>query len=203
MPPKASVKGKQLDMDSVSTEFSQSSDINIFVDRFLEHPDFPKFVCDLLYPVNKGRYIQFPNDDGSWDVEEDPNIKFPDTLWETVFDETGEGTFFKTEGHEPTQMYDSGNLVPYRVNGLSKDKSQRMFGRLQAHYLVFDDWHIRDGVFSAPWDSSLSQANSGGNSARRGIIFDSMYSSSARTTTDTAGRTEPQNRLMRIWLRKG
>jgi len=168
-----------------------------------------KNYIDQIYPINKGRYIQFPNDDGSWDVEEDPNIKFPDTLWETVFDD--EGTFFRTEwgteNGEPVQIYDNDELKLYRIDGLSKSVNQRMTGDINmgdARSLILStagNWQGALTISSIYGPSS--RPDGGAGAGYYGIRFENNLSPSARTTTNTAGRTEPQNRLMKIWLRTG
>jgi len=145
------------------------------------------------YPVGE-RYIQYPEPDGTFDSNKSPETKFGGE-WVCIF--ADEGTFFKTEGHEPAQIYDNNVLVSYRVNGLSKDKSQRLYGHVSGNCNVWNPPH--GGVHLHSGSNGIS-GGSGGSPAAT-IHFMSERSPSARTTTDTAGRTEPQNRLMKIWER--
>jgi len=158
-------------------------------------------------PVNS-TYIQFPHmEDGVYEGfrEEDEPAELFGGVWFQMFEE--EGSFFKTEGHEPAQIYDNNELKDYRIDGLSKSVNQRMTG-------AYDSGNGNSGARAVGGSSSGAITikrvagtllyNSVSWSAQYiiGFDLDSKDSPSARTTTDTAGRTEPQNRLIRIWKRE-
>jgi len=138
------------------------------------------------------KYIQLSNPDGTWNSDEAPENKFGG-LWSLIL--ANEGTFFKTEGHEPAQIYDNNVLEAYRINGLSKAINQRITGSVtnNIHMGAVGAGALNQNHYHTAGDNRTSGFRWGT------ITFDNATSPSARTTTDTAGRTEPQNRLMRIW----
>lgn len=171
-----------------------------------EFGGFKKQVVDLLYPIGE-RYIQLPEPNGTFSDAKSPEVKFGGE-WACIFDT--EGAFFKTEGHEPTQYYKNNVLTPYRdANGLAEDKVQIMSGTLGRSSLNNCGWsrntdYKGTGVFATPSGTdgtSSVHGLSSGNYLRVHPTFNSRLSPNAKTTLNTNGRTEPVNRLMRIWER--
>lgn len=149
-------------------------------------------IIEKLYPIGE-RYIQLPEPDGTFSSAKSPEVKFGGE-WVCIFDD--EGVFFKTEGYEPANFYKNNVLTSYRTNGLSEDKMQRLYGRIS--FKAQPQWG-REGVFASSY--TYAERHESGKSGGQMLIFNSTESQYARTTTDTAGRTEPTNRLMRIWER--
>ena len=146
-----------------------------------------------VYPINS-KYTQLSNPDGTWNPNDDPEVQFGG-LWELLF--ANEGTFFKTEGYEPENIYEAGSLIPYRDNnGLSKDKMQRMLGHNAGgrYTSVSSNWF--GGIYYR-----LQSAVYGAGSSRAIQLWGINPGLITRATFSVDGRTEPANRLMRIWRR--
>ena len=180
-------------------DLNASADINQLMENIRVLKDEAKSVItDMFYPAGKGKYIQLSEPDGTFDEDEEPEVKFGGT-WVLIFDD--EGTFFKTEGHEPAQIYDSGELEDYRINGLRKDKSQLIYGSAMSRSIRGDVASLADGVFYWTVETGTSSVGTSTSGTALRFHFLSRLSPNARTTVDYEGRTEPQNRLMRIWKR--
>ena len=162
------------------------------------------YPLENLYPIGE-RYIQLPEPDGSFPAAKSPENKFGGE-WVCIFDD--EGVFFRTEWtDEPEEYYNSGSLVPYRVDGLSEDKMQRLYGNILNHgpggfNRNFNSSNItQSGAIYMHTFSGDRYSSGSGDSVARGLRFESSLSPYSKTTADTDGRTEPKNRLMRIWER--
>ena len=168
-----------------------------------EFGGFKEQVVDLLYPVGE-RYIQLPEPDGTFSSAKSPEVKFGGE-WACIFDE--EGVFFKTEGHEPTQYYKADSdgtptLTPYRNdNGLAEDKIQYITGDLRI-------WGAAAGPSSSYGTGQVKFIQNTGNRYSSGVggnaplfTISPIYSPYNKSTSNLDGRTEPTNRLMRIWER--
>jgi hypothetical protein len=155
-------------------------------------------IINTIYPVGITIH-QYPNNNGTWNSDEEPDVLFPGTTWEKQFND--EGIFFKTEGYEPTNIYDNGSLVSYRIDGLSKDKVQRMTGYVRFNAPGRDQGTSANGVFSRDALGRKTSTSSSGNRGIDDLYFNTASSPSARTTENTDERSEPQNRLFRIWKR--
>jgi len=117
---------------------------------------------------------------GTWNDADKPEIKFGGT-WELIHNT--EGVFFRTEG----SIFESSRLI----NGLQKQDWKGQYwssfnqGYQHPEYFMGKDMVTPQGnVFSGYWSAP-------GNVLK------------VRWQTDSEAEIRPNNRLMRIWLRKG
>jgi len=185
-------------------DLNSSADIN----QLMANIDYLKerlenYPLENLYTIGE-RYIQLPEPDGTFSSAKSPEFKFGGE-WACIFDE--EGVFFKTEGHEPTQYYKADSagtptLTPYRnANGLAEDKIQYITGDLRI-------WGAAAGPSSSYGTGQVRFIQNTGNRYRSGVggnaplfTISPIYSPYNKSTSNLDGRTEPTNRLMRIWER--
>jgi len=153
-------------------------------------------------PVNS-TYIQFPHmEDGVYEGfrEEDEPAELFGGVWFQMFEE--EGSFFKTEGYEPEEIYENKSLISSRdpLTEISKDRTQLTLGMAR-----FSHTGLNSSNGAMDHEQSITTSLAAVGSAvtvLRHLYFNSSWSNNSRTTTNTAGRTEPQNRLIRIWKRE-
>ena len=185
-------------------DLNSSADIN----QLMANIDYLKerlenYPLENLYTIGE-RYIQLPEPDGTFSSAKSPEFKFGGE-WACIFDE--EGVFFKTEGHEPTQYYKADSagtptLTPYRnANGLAEDKIQYITGDLRI-------WGAAAGPSSSYGTGQVRFIQNTGNRYSSGVggnaplfTISPIYSPYNKSTSNLDGRTEPTNRLMRIWER--
>jgi len=135
---------------------------------------------DELYPIGRGKYIQFPDALGNFETLEDPNFKFPNTVWEKMF--STEGVFFRTEG------------------GLSSES--RATNKIQPHAFQAHEhrWYFDHDNRGTGGSARFIRQVLGYSTFRDTEV---IRSKDGYGTVSISAETRPQNRLMIIWLRTG
>lgn len=148
------------------------------------HEAILKIIQDKIMPIG-ATYIQFAEDDGTFDASKSPEKLFGGT-WQLKYNT--ESVFFRTEG----SLSEEG-----RSNGIQQDAMQKLTGTIhtyntQEHRIIMDG----TGCFSIESGGGYgSNSDTGLLQVSQGVKFDN--SKQARTSTEN--RTK--NRKIRIYKR--
>jgi hypothetical protein len=138
-------------------------------------------IMDQMYPVGV-TYIQFADETGTFNANEEPGNLFAGTTWAEMFG--GDGVFFKTTGHDGAMA---------RIDGLQGDAIRNITGK-------FHD--LGEGP---PWASGAFSVDSYRSNPYTPNDPDStntpVYSLDASRVVPTDTYNHPRNRLIKVWKR--
>ena len=162
-------------------------------------------LVDYMYPVGS-TYEQYPSVASNIESTAFPTTETPASLyggtWSEIWDT--ESVFFRTEGTD-VAFTDNGSAATARVNGLAKDKVQRIIGDVNNwRYSSMSFFLSANNAFSVTANAVNASFGVPGGSGTKldKFSFRNYNSVNSRVTTTTSGSTEPRNRLFKIWVRE-